>query len=189
MQLELWGREPATRHNVFFGLGVPVLQTERIMQLMQAVVRYRRLMARPRPAELLHVSLVGVGDFAGPLPISVIEAAKAGAGTLRIAPFDVTFSSVASYGGNAIALQACTGDGALVTFREALRLALWKAGVRLPEKGGHNGFNPHVTMAYGERVPELSVDPISWTVDEVVLIDSLVGQSKHVALGRWSLSA
>ena len=91
--------------------------------------------------------------------------------------------------GGAIVLQARAGDRVLVAFREALKLALWKAGVRLPEKGARNGFSPHVTMAYGDWVPEFFVDPISWTVDEFVLIDSWVDQSKHVALGRWPLSA
>ncbi len=189
MQFELWGHQPATRHSVFFGLSLPAVKAEQIMQLTQAVVERRCLIATPRPADLLHVSLVGVGDFTGPLPVSIIEAAKAGVSTLRIAPFEVTFSSVASYGGNAIVLQACAGDGVLVEFREALRLALWKAGVRLPEKGARSGFSPHVTMAYGDRVSGFPVDPISWTVDEFVLIDSWVGQSKHVTLGRWPLSA
>lgn len=61
-------------------------------------------------------------------------------------------------------------------------------GRRASGQGARNGFAPHVTMAYGERVPEFPVDPITWTVDEFVLIDSWVGQSKHVALGRWPLS-
>lgn len=157
---------------------------------MQGIVESRRLIrATLRPAALLHVSLVGVGDFTGPLPLGMIEAVKAGVGTLRTAPFDVIFSTVARFGGDAIVLRACTDDGALVAFREALRLALWKAGVRLPEKGARNGFNPHVTMAYGDWVPEFSVDPVSWTVNELVLIDSWIGQSKHVVLGRWLLSA
>ena len=189
MQLELWGRQPTTRHNVFFGLSVPAAEAGRIAHLMQGIVESRRLRAARRPAALLHVSLVGVGDFTGPLPVGMIEAAKAGVSTLRIAPFDVTFSTVARFGGDAIVVRACTSDGALVAFREALRLALWKAGVRLPEKSARNGFSPHVTMAYGDWVPEFSVDPISWTVNEFVLIDSWVKQSKHVALGRWPLSA
>jgi RNA 2',3'-cyclic 3'-phosphodiesterase len=189
MQLELWGRQPTTRHNVFFGLSLPAAKAERIMQLMQGIVGRLCLRATLRPVDLLHVSLVGVGDFTGPLPVGMIEAAKVGVSTLQIAAFDVTFSSVASYGGGAIVLQARAGDRVLVAFREALKLALWKAGVRLPEKGARNGFSPHVTMAYGDWAPEFFVDPISWTVDEFVLIDSWVGQSKHVALGRWPLSA
>ena len=33
------------------------------------------------------------------------------------------------------------------------------------------------------------IDPVGWTVDELVLIDSHVGRSRHVVLGRWKLRA
>jgi RNA 2',3'-cyclic 3'-phosphodiesterase len=188
MQLELWNFGSMTRHNVFFAFRPPVAASAQITRLMQGIVDRLRLGATLQTPERLHVSLIGVGDFTGPLPVSVIEAAKAAVGALRIAPFDVTFTSVAHFGGDAIVLQARAGDKALMTLREALRLALWKAGVRLPAKA-RNGFAPHVTMAYGERVPEFPVDPVSWTVDALVLIDSWIGQSKHVTLGRWPLSA
>lgn len=174
---------------MFFGLGVPVAKAEQITQLIQSVVRVRRLTARLRPVELLHVSLIGVCDITGPLPAGVIETAKAAASSLRIAAFDVNFSRVAHFGGDAIVLRTHADDEALVTLREALRQALWKAGVRLPDKSAHKSLSPHVTMAYGDWVPEFPVDPIPWTVSEFVLIDSWVKRSKHVALGRWPLSA
>jgi hypothetical protein len=82
MQLELWGRQPTTRHNVFFGLSLPAAKAERIMQLMQGIVERLCLRATLRPVDLLHVSLVGVGDFTGPLPVGMIEAAKVGVSTL-----------------------------------------------------------------------------------------------------------
>ena len=188
MQLDLWERQSAIRHNVFFGLSVPAAKAEQVTQLMQSIVRHRRLAANVRPVDLLHVSLVGLGDFTGQLPAGMIETAKAAACALRIAAFDVTFSRVAHFGGDAIVLRACAGDEALMVLREALRQALWKAGVRLPEKRARSSFSPHVTMAYGEWVPEFPVDPISWTVREFVLIDSWIRRSKHVALGRWPLS-
>lgn len=136
MQLEFWDFASLVRHNVFFALRPAVTESARIARLMQGVAERRRLRATVMPPDRLHVSLIGVCDVTGPLPGSMIEAAKIGASTLRIAPFDVTFTSVAHFGGDAIALQARPGNEALMAFREALRLALWKVGVRLARVPG-----------------------------------------------------
>jgi len=49
-------------------------------------------------------------------------------------------------------------------------------------------FSPHMTLHYdsGERGQQ-PIDPISWTATELVLIESLVGQSRHLTRGRWRL--
>jgi RNA 2',3'-cyclic 3'-phosphodiesterase len=48
---------------------------------------------------------------------------------------------------------------------------------------------PHVTLGYGYRAPQPTrgIDPISWLVEELVLVRSLVGQGRHVVLGEWRL--
>ena len=51
-----------------------------------------------------------------------------------------------------------------------------------------SSFKPHVTLLYDDgHVPPQTSLPIGWTVDELVLIHSLVGQSRHIVLGRWPL--
>lgn len=49
-------------------------------------------------------------------------------------------------------------------------------------------FSPHMTLHYdfGER-GQRPIDPISWTATELVLIESLVGHSRHRTRGRWRL--
>jgi 2'-5' RNA ligase len=74
------------------------------------------------------------------------------------------------------------GFGAL---RQALVTAMAGAGLRKQIK---TSFTPHMTLSYsGPDGDEQTVDPIGWTVSELVLIHSLIGQSKHVVLGRWPL--
>ncbi len=48
---------------------------------------------------------------------------------------------------------------------------------------------PHVTLGYGypEPLGVRGIDAISWLADELVLVRSLVGQTRHVVLGRWQL--
>lgn len=81
-------------------------------------------------------------------------------------------------------LTGGAGATGAVRLREALSLALSKAGVGpRPRKP----FTPHVTMAYADRTRELFIEPMSWTVSEFVLVDSLVGQSEYILPGRWPL--
>lgn len=47
---------------------------------------------------------------------------------------------------------------------------------------------PHVTLNYHHcRVQEERIEPIRWTVEEIVLVCSLNGRHRHVCLGCWPL--
>jgi RNA 2',3'-cyclic 3'-phosphodiesterase len=47
---------------------------------------------------------------------------------------------------------------------------------------------PHVTINYGgDRLPAQKITPIGWTVTEILLVESVVGKTTHIELGRWSL--
>ena len=47
---------------------------------------------------------------------------------------------------------------------------------------------PHITLLYdGRGIGEHVVEPVRWTVKELVLVHSLLGQSRYIPLGRWSL--
>lgn len=186
-QFELLDRVPI-QHNVFFASQPAAAASVRIVRLAQDVVGHRCLGARLLPPERLHVSVLAIGGFVDPLPSALIDEVKAIAGTVPMAPFDVVFDRVASFNGghgkSALVLTGHEGVAGLVVLQEALILALSKAGVRVrPTKP----FKPHVTMAYADRTSEFSIEPISWTVNEFVLVDSLVGLSRHILLGRWAL--
>ncbi len=48
---------------------------------------------------------------------------------------------------------------------------------------------PHVTLGYGHREPPgaRGIDAIDWLVDELTLVRSLHGRTRHVVLGQWRL--
>lgn len=48
-------------------------------------------------------------------------------------------------------------------------------------------FRPHVTLYYGKRSFSGPIDPIGWRAEELVLIRSHVGRTRHETIGRWSL--
>jgi 2'-5' RNA ligase len=47
---------------------------------------------------------------------------------------------------------------------------------------------PHVTINYrGDRLRAEKIAPIRWTVDEILLVESVVGKATHIEHGRWPL--
>lgn len=186
-QLELLDSD-AVLHNVFFGIRPPAAAAVHIRCVGGDLVRSRRLVTKLLPPERLHVSLFAIGGFSGTCPPAVIDAAKAVASNVSMAPFTVVFDRVASFaGGSGMRALVLTGDegvAGLVRFQQVLSLAMKKAGLGLRQK---ERFTPHVTMMYADHKCDFAIEPISWTVDEFVLVDSLWGQSRHVQLGRWPL--
>jgi 2'-5' RNA ligase len=50
-------------------------------------------------------------------------------------------------------------------------------------------FTPHVTLLRDSHlVPEHDIEPISWTVKDVVLVHSLLGKTPHRHLARLPLA-
>lgn len=47
---------------------------------------------------------------------------------------------------------------------------------------------PHLTINYGgDRVGTQKIEPVGWAVEEILLIESVVGKARHVEHGRWPL--
>ncbi|MGL4397043.1 MAG: 2'-5' RNA ligase family protein [Hyphomicrobium sp.] len=175
-------------HNVFFATRPSAAAAVPITRVGQELVRSQRFMAKLLPPERLHVSLCPAGGFSGAYPPAVINAAKAVADTVSMPPFAVAFDRVTSFaGGNGRRALVLTGDegvAGLVRLQQTLSLAMKKAGLGLRQR---ERFTPHVTMMYADHICDFSIEPMAWTVDEFVLVDSLWGQSTHVQLGRWPL--
>jgi RNA 2',3'-cyclic 3'-phosphodiesterase len=132
----------------------------------------------------LHVSLF----FLGGLPEQDIRAACAAAAEVRIEPFEVSFDRTASFrgkrGSRPFVLVGDEGLQRLTSFRQMLGGAMLRRGLR---RVANSNFTPHLTLLYDARsVEEYPIEPISWTVKEVVLIRS---QRGHECLARWPLEA
>jgi 2'-5' RNA ligase len=137
--------------------------------------------------ERLHVTLCHVGDYVG-LPQAVVARARKAAETFTTPAFDVTFDRVLSFTGRAryrpFVLKSRQGTATVEAFQRQLGVAMTAAGLGKFAKP----YTPHMTLLYdGAEVAEQQVDPITWTVTEFTLVHSLLGQTRHIPLGRWSL--
>lgn len=182
------GAEPTDR--LFFAVMPDPRAAEAIAQTADRSRRMHAISAAPLRTDRFHVTLIHIGDFAG-LPRGVV------ADTLRVGedtaapPFEVTFDRAASFSGAAqrkpFVLQGGEGLDDLRAFRRSLWDRLIRAGVKPLSR---IEFNPHVTLLYHPAsIAGQPVEPVRWTVDELLLIHSELGRTKYNVLGRWPLIA
>ena len=130
--------------------------------------------------EHFHVTLCRIGNGIG-VPHDVVDRVKERAGSVAMPSFRVSFDRAESFKNGALVLR---GDGTIGL--EILQQRLSDALDGQPRKA--RVFTPHVTLLRdSHRVPEQLIEPIEWTVREVVLVHSLIGRTEHRHLARWTL--
>lgn len=139
--------------------------------------------ARDYDAARLHITLARLGE-ARDLPPAGLLWLAALLDRAALSTFRVVFDRIAE-GERVVALTGAEPmRGAVRAQRGLLRL--------LSAKGvptfGPDPFRPHVTIRYRPdgRGTE-AIDPISWRVDQILLVESVVGAGRHVEHGRWPL--
>ncbi|MFT4184135.1 MAG: 2'-5' RNA ligase family protein [Rhizobium sp.] len=144
--------------------------------------------AKPRRADLSHITLYEIGSFRG-LPEEAAFAAMQAASTVRMRSFQAVFDRAVSFGGGdnrPLVLWNKDGNAEMRALYRELDEAMQLTGF-----ARHRGrpFEPHMTLLYrGHLIPEVMLDtPITWTVRDFVLINSLQGLSRHEHLGYWLL--
>jgi RNA 2',3'-cyclic 3'-phosphodiesterase len=200
IQLSLPGFDavPLPTDGLFFALFPDARSAARIERIAHDVCSRQRDTERgsnalvPLGLERYHVTLHHLGNYAGGLPQAVVARAIRAASTVRMNAFAVAFDRAEDFRGRPLVLRAHEGALALLEFRFALGKALESAGfagrTRAP-------FTPHVTLAYREpaeakrRFVEPLDEIVSWTVQDFVLVHSLLGRTRHIALARWSLGS
>lgn len=131
--------------------------------------------------EQLHVTLCHVRDRIG-LPGDVVDCVKERAASVTMPSFNVSFDRAESFRNGALVLR---GDDGVIGL-EILQQRLSDALDGMPRKA--RPFTPHVTLLRDRyRVPEQPIEPIEWTVRELVLVHSPLGRATHRQLGRWTL--
>jgi RNA 2',3'-cyclic 3'-phosphodiesterase len=157
----------------------------RIFKLAGVLKRAHRFSGKLTAPDRLHVSLFFLGESSD----DMAYAAGAAAGEIHVPPFQVCFDRTASFRGRpgSCPFVLIGGDGLdrLKSFRQRLGVGLARAGLRRLAK---TNFEPHVTLLYDARgVDEYPLaEPISWTVSEIVLVQSRNG---HRHLAKWRLRA
>ena len=98
--------------------------------------------------------------------------------------FRVAFDRAESFKNGALVLRGADGVIGLDVLHQRLSDAL--DGQPQPARR----FTPHLTLLRDRyRVSERPIEPIEWTVREIVLVHSLLGRTEHRHLARWTLDA
>jgi RNA 2',3'-cyclic 3'-phosphodiesterase len=177
-------------NELYFALYPDAAAKVQITQLSNDVRRDHQLSGKAYSPDLLHLSLYGLGSYAD-VPSSIVALASKAAARIAIQPFEVMLNSVVSFHGNAARrpLVLC-GDknvnAGLMALHQTLAVEMKRQGL------GHfvaSSFTPHVTMLYDPKpINAIAIQPISWTVRELVLVFSLHGKAKHEIKGCWPIS-
>ncbi len=185
--------EPTLTDRLFFAVLPDQPARVRIAAVLDQLRAAHGLRARPVAADRLHVTMAMVGDFPG-IPGNLLARASQAAqeAVLASAPFTASFDTALTFatrsrtsGRRPLVLGGGDGVTGLHALYRALSQSMRKAGLT----GNPPNFTPHLTLMYDEAtVPEQAVGPVSWTVGELVLLHSHIGQNlPYAALGRWPL--
>ncbi len=138
---------------------------------------------RVLPPERLHITLFILDDLLD-LPPALVGALLGIGQAVALAPFAVTLDRLVG-SQRSVALRPSGRDAGLAALHGQLA-ALARAACIDPRDGWR--FSPHLTLGYRDGVPSSErVAPVGWVADELVLIDSHVGATRHETLGRWPL--
>ena len=171
--------ERPDRHRVFFALWPDDATRAAISRATRDVVRVSR--GRPIAKERLHVTIA----FLGELTAAGLEVAR-GVPPIPVGPFELTFDAVGVWPESKILwLAPSTTPDALTQLEERLWTELVERGFRAEERV----YRPHVTLARRARSVEAAVDPVSFPVRDLALVESFPdGRNVHYeVLERWAL--
>ncbi|MDR6288364.1 2'-5' RNA ligase [Inquilinus ginsengisoli] len=180
---------PKSKDKVFFAISPGAAAATPVSELIDDLRHRYGLAGSPRPAEVLHISLLGLGGYQS-LPSHILDAALRGASLVDVPQFNVLFTRAIDFdvgsGQHALVLRCDCGTAELEALQEAIVAAMNAVGLPIPLP---SWFTPHMTLLYGsERFPEIVLDkPITLRVCDFTLVHSLYGRSIHQFLGRWPL--
>lgn len=139
------------------------------------------LTGRPLETGHFHVTMCHLGDNAE-TQAKLIERAIERASQVVMPSFRVSFDRAGSFRNGALVLR---GDESLIGL-EVLQQRLNDAFDGRPQRARH--FTPHVTLLRDQhRIAEQEIEPIDWTVREIVLLHNLVGRTTHRPVARIPL--
>ena len=180
---------PVPTDRLFLALFPDTDTAARISAFAAEQCKSRGLHGKPLRSDRLHVTLFHLGDWAG-VPDDLVAAARHAADSVHERSFEIAFDTVASFAvrrpQKPFVLKAASGNEALRGFHARLAQGLRGAGLSQWTRGG---FEPHVTLAYDPQVlPPQPVETIGWRTREFMLVHSLLGQTVHMPLARWTLA-
>jgi len=177
------------KHVVYFALQPPPEAQAQAVAVANAARAKHRLAGKPGLPARLHVSLNPVGDFKRP-PGPVVDKAIEAVETVSARPFVVQFNRIGSWGkGEGERPVVLWGDEGVIGVN-ALYSTIHKAMRRLDMAPRREvEIAPHMTLLRDRAtVPETFIEPVSWRVEEFVLIHAIHGEGRFDVVGRFPLS-
>jgi 2'-5' RNA ligase len=174
------------KSNLFLAI---VPEREVALQAVEAgrgIAQRYGLSKSPRPHELMHVSLNGIGKYPG-FPDDIVFAVSAAMATVKAAPFEITFDRAMHFAAaKAVVLANAIRSEEMMDLHVQLAKEMWAVGLNFTY---NPRFMPHMTVLYDETpVPEhVLAEPVRWIAREFVLIRSFIGKSEYEYLDRWPL--
>ncbi|WP_139237301.1 2'-5' RNA ligase family protein [Polaromonas sp. YR568] len=144
------------------------------------------------PESCLHVSLLDIGikkNLVLRSFESTIAMAKEAADKFSAGSFEVGFDQALSFNAKAapkkaFVLQMGEGREQVLALCKKLKLCLAMAGVHSDDKAAA----PHMTLARAvQTIPLTEVSLVRWTATRLVLVHSVVGDTRHIHLQSWPL--
>lgn len=173
------------KHVLYFALQPPAEAAAEAL----ARLAPHRLTAKPVLPARLHVSLNALGDFKRP-PGPVVDKALEAVAAVSARRFVVAFNRLGTWpAGDPPRPVVLWGDEGVIGVN-ALYSTLHKALVRpgmVPRREAE--IVPHMTLAYDRaQVAETRIEPLSWRVEEFVLVHAVHGEGRYDIVGRFPLS-
>jgi len=172
--------ERPDRHRVFFALWPDDATRSAISRATRDAVRLSG--GRPIAKERLHVTIAFLGELTG----AGLEVAR-GVPPISVGPFELVFDAVGVWPESKILwLAPSTMPDALGELEARLWTALVERGF---VRGEERVYQPHVTLARRARAIESAVEPVSFPVRDLALVESFPdGRNVHYeVLERWAL--
>ncbi|MET0308841.1 MAG: 2'-5' RNA ligase family protein [Sphingomonas sp.] len=135
-----------------------------------------------RSADLLHVTLLSLFDLHY-APSGWLAQVTAALDIFDAPVFPLAFDRIENR--KAVTLRTRAPLAEARAFQAALVRHLLEC--RAPMMLGTTP-EPHVTINYrGDRLGSQKIAPIGWTVESILLVESVVGKTTHIEHGRWPL--
>ncbi|KQM97890.1 2'-5' RNA ligase [Sphingobium sp. Leaf26] len=173
------GRRAASAYRLFFAVKPPPVVTRQIDHYAQILAGGS---ARILPSHQ-HVTL-GISADMPTYPQALIETLQGAAMQIMADPFDLLLDRL-SYGGQSAALRPSRSNAALARLQRQVAEALKRSAA--PPREAWT-FSPHQTLFYRDGPPaQRRIDGFGWRVEELVLVCSHVGRTRHETVGTWRL--
>jgi 2'-5' RNA ligase len=134
------------------------------------------------PVWLLHITLVALEDW--PFhPHQLFEMLKKICDRIRFPLFRVVLDELRG-GHRTVLLRPTETLTALNCFQQLLVMELARAGIAAR---ANYRFSPHLTLRHIGNTELVEPTDVSWQVEEFLLVESLIGETRHEEHGRWPL--